>query len=265
MKKFNLILLSIFCIACQNQKYTETTYVESKHIHIPNSNIDIITRQEIFEKLYEIYQIKKEAIEEQIKASLFSTHQEDAYMHIDSIINKYNIKINLKEPTAPFIPIENKYIHWSGNQNSSISIIEIVNPECDLCQIATKRTEKLLTSIKDKVKIGYVLFSNENTLSIQALLYASKKNKFLELFDEFISLPIPIDTTTILNQMNKNGLDINDFKNSIPILQVNCLNQSIYIRKLGISKTPTILVNNRLIYNPLDTIYIKKKIFSSNK
>ena len=93
MKKFNLILLSIFCIACQNQKYTETTYVESKHIHIPNSNIDIITRQEIFEKLYEIYQIKKEAIEEQIKASLFSTHQEDAYMHIDSIINKYNIKI----------------------------------------------------------------------------------------------------------------------------------------------------------------------------
>lgn len=261
MKITSIIFLSLFFITCQSPKDPIVSYVESPYISISNSTIDQLTKQDLFDKLYEIYQIRKETIEEQIRASLLSTQKIESYRPIDSLIAKYDIKINLKEPTSPYISIEDKYIQWTENPNSATNIIELVNPECDLCRIVFKRTNKLFETLENKTKIGYVVYSNENTLSAQALLYASYKNKFTELLKDFMSTSSLIDTTTILNKMVKHNLDTTEFNKNISILQEKCLNQNIYLRQQGISKTPTILVNHKLIYNPLDTLHIKRKLF----
>lgn len=251
-------------IACKPQKEQTLPYVESPSFTLSNSTIDQITKQDIYEKLYEIYQIRREAIEGQIRSSLLSHHKEISNNPIDSIINEYNIHINLKEPAAPLIPIKDEYIHWMGNMHSKSSIIEFVNPECDLCHFVVQRINNLSKSLKDKVKIGYVIYSNESTLSAQALLYASHNNKFSELFDDFMSSPLPLDSTTIYSKMMKHNLDTASFYKNTAILQVKCLNQNIYLREQGISKTPSILINKRLTYNPLDTVNIKKKIYQNN-
>ena len=260
MKNFCFLLLFLLFIACQNKNKQDIAYVESTHLAISNSTIDQITKQDLYEKLYEIYLFRKEAIEEQIRISLLSRQKEESHEPIDSIISKYGIKINLKEPTSPFIPIKDKYIHWNGNLNSSTSLIEIVNPECDLCRIVAQKIDNLLKTSTENIKIGYVIYSSENTLSVQALSYASHKDKFKELFNDFMTSKNPLDTTTILNNMARHGLDTIEFSRNTLKLQEESLKQNIYIRNLGISKTPTILVNNKLIYNPLDTFEIRKKL-----
>ena len=263
MKKIILLFFPLLFISCQNKNKKNIAYIESPHIIISNSTIDQITKQDLYEKLYEIYLLRKESIEEQIRISLLPEQKEDSYKPIDSIISKYDIKINLKEPTSPLISIKDEYIHWIEESNSSTNIIEIINPECDFCHIVAERINNLLKTSKENIKIGYIIYSGESTLSIQALLYASHKNKFKELFNDFMISPSPLDTTRILNDMANNGLDTIEFKINTIKLQEESLRQNIYIRNLGISKTPTILVNNHLIYNPLDTSYIKKKLFTS--
>lgn len=265
MKKIILLFSPLLFISCQNKNKQNVAYIESPVITISNSTIDQITKQDLYEKLYEIYQLRKESIEEQIRISLLSKQKEESYEPIDSIISKYNIKINLKEPTSPLIPIKDEYIHWSEESNSSTSIIEIINPECDLCHIVAQRINNLLKTSAENIKIGYVIYSGESTLSIQALLYASQKNKFKELLNDFMTSPNSLDTTKILNDMANHDLDIIDFNRNTLKLQEESLKRNIYIRNLGINKTPSILVNNRLIYNPLDTSYIKKRIFPSSK
>lgn len=251
--------MPLFFIACQSPKEPIVSYVESPHITIPNSRIDQLTKQDLFDNLYEIYQIRKETIEEQIRASLLSTQKEDSYKPMDSIITKYNIKINLKEPTAPFIPIKDEYIQWIGQTESPTNIIEIINPECDLCQIVHKRYKTFLKHHPQKIKIGYVIFSNEPSLSMQALNYASKYNKFSELLQEFMYCS-ELDSITIFNKMLKVQLDTIKFQEERIFLEDKCLNQIINLRTSGISKTPTILLNNHLVYNPLDTTYIIKNM-----
>lgn len=265
MKKIILLFFPLLFISCQNKNKKNITYVESPYITISNSTIDQITKQDLYDKLYEIYQLRKEATEEQIRISLLSKQKEESYKPIDSIIFKYDIRINLKEPTSPLIPIKDEYIHWNEGSNSSTSIIEIINPECDLCHIVAQRINNLLKTSAENIKIGYVIYSGESTLSIQALLYASRKNKFKELFNDFMTSQYSLDTTKILNDMARHGLDTIEFNKNILKLQDESLKQNIYIRNLGISKTPTILVNSHLIYNPLDTSYIKRRFFTNNK
>ena len=64
--------------------------------------------------------------------------------------------------------------------------------------------------------------------------------------------------------MIKHNLNTTLFFKELTILEEECIKQNIYLRKLGIGKTPTILVNNKFVYNPLDTTYIKNRLFSHN-
>lgn len=260
----NLLILSalFFCTSCHLSDKKNYQYVESKHITIPNSTINQTMKQEIYDKLYEIYQIKLGTINEYIRNSIFHICKNDVNEPLDSILEKYNIKINIKEPTAPSVFINNEFIHWEGNPSSTFSIIEIINPECDLCQITSQRIDHLHKGINSKVKIGYVIYSYESTFASQALLFASKQHKFKNLFDDLMLSSTPLDSATILNNMTKHNLDTLLFYNNLTSLKEECTNRNVHLRRLGISKTPTILVNNKFVYNPLDTNYIKKRLFS---
>lgn len=262
MKSFSLlIILSLIISSCQKEASSKNALITSEEIKIESSKIEQTIIQELYEKLYEIYLLRKEAIENQIRLALMETHKEDAFLSMDSIIRKYKIQINLKEPQLPYIPIKNIDAYFNGNQEAAITIWEIINPECDLCNIVSQRIKPLYEKYKTKIRFGYILYSKDNAFSSQALIYALQKNKYEELYASLVTLP-QIDTIAIYNEMKKLKLDINEFNQQIPFLQEKTLKTNMYIQRQGINKTPTILINNRLVYNPLDTSYIKKVIES---
>lgn len=257
--------MPFFTISCQQESSSTTNnLITSESINIENTKIEKTIIQELYEKLYEIYLLRKEAIENQIRLTLMNNHKEDVFLPMDSIIHKYKIQINLKEPQSPYIPIKNVDAYFNGNQEGAITIWEIINPECDLCNIVSQRIKPLYEKYKTKIRFGYILYSKDNAFSSQALIYALQKNKYEELYASLVTLP-QIDTIAIYNEMKKLKLDMNEFNQQIPYLQERTLKTNMYIQQQGINKTPTILINNRLLYNPLDTSYIKKVIESQLK
>lgn len=265
MKVIILLIILFFTISCQQENSSTTNnLITSESINIENIKIEQTIIQELYEKLYEIYLLRKEAIENQIRLTLVNSHKEDAFLPIDSIIRKYKIQVNLKEPQSPYIPIKNIDAYFNGNLKSTLTIWEIINPECDLCNIVSQRIKPLYEKYKTKIRFGYILYSKDNAFSSQALIYALQKNKYENLYNSLVSLN-QIDTSAIYNEMKKLKLDINEFNQQIPFLQEKTLKTNMYIQRQGINKTPTILINNRLVYNPLDTSYIKKVIESQLK
>lgn len=256
-----IIPILIFTSCKGDVMYPKDTFITSENINIENSEIENNIIQSLYEKLYEIYLLRKDAINNQIRLTLMKEHKEDAFLPMDSIISKYKIQINLKEPKSPYIPIKNIDAYFNGNTKSTITIWEIINPECDLCNIVSQRMKPLYEKYKGKIKFGYILYSKDNTFSSQALIYALQKNKYEDLYNSLTSLE-QIDTLAIYNKMKELKLDINEFNQQIPFLQKRTLKTNMYIQQHGINKTPTILINNRLIYNPLDTTYIKRVIES---
>lgn len=266
MKVLALYISLIFvAISCKEDSLsTENNFIISEKLNIKESEIEHTIIQELYEKLYEIYLLRKDAINNQIRFTLMREYKKDAFLPMDSIISKYKIQINLKEPQSPYIPIKNIDAYFNGNLQSTINIWEIINPECDLCNIVSQRMKPLFEKYKGKIKFGYILYSKDNAFSSQALIYAMQKNKYEDLYNSLISLE-QIDSLAIYNKMKELKLDINEFNQQIPSLQKRTLKTNMYIQQHGINKTPTILINNRLVYNPLDTTYIKRVIESQLK
>lgn len=264
MKKTILLIIFIYAFTSCQKESIPNDFIISKNIDINDSNIEQTIIQNLYEKLYEIYLLRKDAVNNHIRLTLMKNHKEDAFLPMDSIIAKYKIQINLKEPQSPYISFKNIDIYYKGNLQSPITILEIINPECDLCNILSQRMTPLYERYKTKVKFGYALYSKDNAFSSQALIYASQKNKYEELYTNLISVH-QIDTIIIYDEMEKLKLNINEFNKQIPYLQEKILKTNMYIQQQGINKTPTLLINNRLVYNPLDTSNIRKMIESQLK
>ncbi|WP_455666159.1 DsbA family protein [Phocaeicola sp.] len=262
---FILISLIFIITSCKRDNPSiKNNLITSEGINIREEEIEQSIIQELYEKLYEIYLLRKSTIDSQIRLTLMKTHKEDAFIPMDSIISKYKIQINLKEPQPPYIPIKDIDAYFNGNLKSTITILEIINPECDLCNIVSQRIKPLYEEYKTKIKFGHILYTKDNAFSSQALLYALQKNKYENLYTNLISLT-QIDTTTVYNEMKKLKLDIYEFNQQLPYLQKRTLKTNMYIQQQGINKTPTLLINNRLVYNPLDTNNIRKIIESQLK
>lgn len=264
MKKYILLFLIIpfWSIACKNETHSYTdNLVTSDLITISKTDINKGITQDLYEKLFEIYLLQKIEIENQIRFNLMKSNRNDAFLSIDSITKKYNININLKEPKSPYISTQNLLdnAYFEGNQDSPITILEFINPECDLCKIVSQRIAPIFDRYKAKIRFGYILYSSDNAFSTQALLYALKREKYKELYTRITSLE-QIDSTSIYNEMKELNLNINEFNQQIKFLQKKTLNTNILIQQQGINKTPTLLIKDRLIYNPLDSSYIIKKI-----
>lgn len=266
MKTAAILIFFIFTItSCKKDNSSiENAIITSKELNIERTKIEQTITQELYEKLYEIYLLRKDAVNNHIRLTLMKNHKKDAFLPMDSIIAKYKIQINLKEPQSPYIPLKNIDIYFKGNSQSPITILEIINPECDLCNILSQRMTPLYERYKTKVRFGYALYSKDNAFSSQALIYALQKNKYEELYTNLITAH-QIDTTTIYNEMKKLKLDINEFNMRISYLQEQTLKTNMIIQQQGINKTPTLLINNRLVYNPLDTNNIRKIIESQLK
>lgn len=225
------------------EKINPLTIDSLSRIYRLNEPIPKIRENELTYNSNESYEGKisnKYVLESCVKKNLIDS------LRKKSIINKY-----LYPPKSPNINIDNELVYYRGNLNSKVTMIIVSDFECDKCIQFHNIYQNIYLKYKEKVRFGYINFSAIPTLSAIACNAANNQGKFWEFHDSLYAHKGFIDSLTVYNIAKKLNLDINDFKRNIESEKnANKINATIQkLVSLGLFATPTVIINNRLIYN----------------
>jgi hypothetical protein len=169
----------------------------------------------------------------------------------DSLKNLHVIKKFLSPPHSPIITLDELLVHYRGSKNSKVTFIEISDFECDMCIRFSPIFNNIYQKYKDKVNFGFISYGSYVSSSAKAAECAGFQNKFWEMHDTLFSLNHNPDSLELFAIAKKLKLNMNTFlvdysnKNNEVKLEKNMY----LINSAGIFGTPTILINNKLIYN----------------
>lgn len=313
-----LIIIALLCISCnqKNEKHREDIIAEVNGIEINSSDLDMLVRQELFDELNRIYNIRDLALTELIKIKILEqeavkrnksvpeflrTYTDSVINHysydslvikynlntpatmiyktsmmqippdtyegrlnqrskleyliqtqlIDSLINKGNVKRFLYPPKSPGINMEKQAISYRGNKESDVTLYLISDFDCGKCIELHPIYDSIYSKYKDKVRFGYVNYSGAASPLIIASEAMNNQGKFWEFYNTAFKINTMIDSARIFNIADSLRLDMNKFTadfNSGDI--VNKITESFNaIEVAGIYATPTIIVNDRLLFN----------------
>lgn len=169
----------------------------------------------------------------------------------DSIRKKYKIKHFNKRPLSPKIETNDLRVHYKGNLDSKVVFLQISDLECSKCREFVPLFNKIYKKYKDKVKFGFTQYGSYQTLSALALEAADNQGKLWEFHDTILEKEELIEERQFFKIAEELNLDIErfskDFKSDekMKTLEENFKK----LEKKGIYGTPTILINNRMVYN----------------
>jgi len=171
--------------------------------------------------------------------------------YIDSLKQVNNIKILLKHPIPPVIKADKILAHFRGNLNSKVTFLEISDFECSACRKNHNVFKNLYKKYKDQVKFGFSNFSSYVSICAVASECAGKQNKFWEFYDAIFEMEHIPDTTELIVLADKLNLNIIKFNNDLKKRNIyDSIQTNIeLLSKYGLYATPTILINNKLIFN----------------
>ncbi|MBN2779155.1 MAG: thioredoxin domain-containing protein [Bacteroidales bacterium] len=186
----------------------------------------------------------KELILEDLKKEMKS-------QFIDSLKNENKITINLKPPVAPTINLEHLLVHCRGDEGSSVSMIIISDFDCDRCREYHSLFDSIYNNYSHLVKFGFTNYSSYVSESAIAAESASLQNKFWEMHDALMKISNVPDSTEIFDIANNLGLNMTKFKRDYSSDKIyNLIEANLYmINGAGIYGTPTILIDNKPVFN----------------
>jgi protein-disulfide isomerase len=218
----------------------------------------------ILEKGYQTYDIKskkgKRVLLERLKKTIL-------HEYIDSLKTVYNINIYLKPPTSPTIKIKNLMTYYKGNLDSNITFLQISDLECEMCREYAPIFNELYQKYKDSVRFGFTQFGSYTSLSAIALESSGKQGKFWEMYDSIAftkNLPEKIDLLKIAKNIDLN-LEQFNFDLESENIKTALKDNFSKLDAAGIYGTPTIMINNKLIYNSSSIEDIEKILIEEIK
>lgn len=168
----------------------------------------------------------------------------------DSLYNKAQIKRFLYPPKQPHCTVDDLNVRYRGNLKATTSFIVASDFDCKRCVDFEKTLKRIYNEYKDRVKFGFINFADEPTFASLSCEAAAKYNKFWEFHDAIFEHETLVDSTFIFNIANNFGLDFEGYKQEL-VSAENYDKVNLSINKLmerGLFATPTIIVNNRLVY-----------------
>jgi len=222
-------------------------YLTDKNLaeFINKNKINIIPELKRTLNYYDVNSIKGKAI----IAKSYKQHLINKL--IDSLKTIYKPTINIQPPIPPKVSLENIYIHYRGNLNSSVTLIEVSDIECSKCREYFPVYENIYQKYKNKVKFGFAHFSSYFTLSALATECSAKQGKFWEMQENIFKckqLPDTNEVFLIAKKLNLNmDLFTNDFYN--PEISQKIEYNFKLIKYMGIYATPTILINGKPVFD----------------
>ena len=178
----------------------------------------------------------------------------------DSLYNKAQIKRFLYPPKQPKCTVDDLNVRYRGNLKAATTFIVASDFGCKRCVDFEKTLKRIYKEYKDRVKFGFINFADEPTLASLSCEAAAKFNRFWEFHDAIFEHETLVDSTFIFNIANNWGLDCGEYKREL-ISAGNYDKVNYNINKLmerGLFATPTIIINNRLVYitNSYDEIKV---------
>ncbi len=281
MKILLLILLSLL-YACSNRKDEVVAEVNGHKLY--NSELSQVTKQEVFDLLNMTHEIKMRTLDDLIKRRLIeykASEQQlsvddflDAYISMamsdsvkvkmsvsryrtilvrrlaDSLFNEAQIKRYIYPPKRPSCVVADLCVHYRGNLDAKTHLIVASDFNCERCGEFEKTLKRIYDEYQDRVKFGFVNFADEPTLASLACEAADKYGKFWEFHDAMFSHNAPLDSAFVYGLAKSTGLDVVAYKQSL-LAAENYDNVNHTINKLmerGLFATPTIIINDRLVY-----------------
>lgn len=170
---------------------------------------------------------------------------------IDSLKQNANINKYLYPPKSPNIDLNDLLVFYRGKSDSKVSVYIISDFDCNKCIESHLMYDSLYINYKNTVKFGYINFSTIPTLAQIACCAANEQGAFWEYHDSLYNQKNFIDSLTVYNIAKQVNLNIDKFQSDIRnIVIADKINQTIQrLIERGIFATPTVIVNNRLIYD----------------
>lgn len=170
---------------------------------------------------------------------------------VDSLINKSNVKRFLYPPKSPGINMEKQTISYRGNTGSDVTLYLISDFDCGKCIELHPVYDSIYNKYKDKVRFGYVNYSGTPSPLIIASEAMNNQGKFWEFYNTVFKINAMVDSTRIFNIADSLRLDMNKFKTDFSSRDiVDKITESFNaIETAGIYATPTVIVNDRLLFN----------------
>lgn len=169
---------------------------------------------------------------------------------IDSLYSKAVIKKYLFPPRQPKCVISDLCIHYRGNLNAPVSFIVASDFNCERCVSFESTLQQIYDKYKDRVKFGFVSFGDFPTLPALACEAAARQAKFWDFHDDIFAHKGLADSTFIFNLAESKNLDIAQFRKDLHSPEnYKKLDKTINdLVNRGVFATPTIIVNDRLVY-----------------
>jgi predicted DsbA family dithiol-disulfide isomerase len=170
---------------------------------------------------------------------------------VDSLKNLHKIEILLTEPKSPKIRINDLLVHYKGNLKSKVSFIVVSDFECDMCREYHPIFDSIFKKYKTVIKFGFVNYGSYVTPSALATECANNQGKFWNFHDSIFSLTRIPDTTRLFKIAKSLDLNMTKFNNDFFEGKLsNKIEKSLLdVRSAGIYGTPTILINDKIIFN----------------
>lgn len=171
--------------------------------------------------------------------------------YIDSLKALHQIKISLCPPKSPKFAIDNLIVHYKGNLESPVTFLIITDFDCQMCRENNVFFEKLYDKYNDRVRFGFTHYSSYVSNSAIASECADNQSKFWAMHDSIFNSTYIPDSITLFRFAKNLKLDMNTFTNDFMNidLSVKIKDNLLKLESAGIYGTPTIMINNRLIFN----------------
>lgn len=168
----------------------------------------------------------------------------------DSLYGKAQIKRYIYPPKQPKCVVEDLDVHYRGNLKAQTTFIVASDFDCKRCVDFEKTLKRIYDKYKDRVKFGFINFADEPTLASLSCEAAARFDKFWEFHDAVFEHEALVDSTFVFDVASKQGLPLEDYKRELQSARnYNKVNHLITkLMERGLFATPTIIVNNRLVY-----------------
>lgn len=280
--KYFVLILAILLFSCSHRNDEVVAEVNGHKLY--NSELSQVSTQETFDLLNMAYEIRLRTLDDLIKRKLIeyraselqlsadeflsayiSKNTQDSIMAglpvdrrrelltrrlADSLFNEAQIERYIYPPKRPNCVIADLCVHYRGKLDAKTHLIVASDFNCQRCAEFEKTLKRIYDKYQDKVKFGFVNFADEPTLASLACEAANKYGKFWEFHDAMFSHNAPLDSAFIYGLAENAGLDVAEFKqNLLSTKNYNNVNHTINkLMERGLFATPTIIINNRLVY-----------------
>jgi protein-disulfide isomerase len=182
--------------------------------------------------------------------------------YIDSLKKTHQISISLMPPKSPTIKLDNLAVHYIGYLNSPVTFLVISDFDCSMCREHKDFFENLCAKYKDKVRFGFTHYSSYVSNSAIASECAANQGKFWEMHDSIFNTKLVPDSVALFRMAKNLKLNMNtfskDYKNKA--ISDRIMDNLLKLESAGIYGTPTIMINNRLIFNSTSLDEIEKML-----